>query len=286
MIENEKLFPQTQMNRLKDKVAVVTGSTKGIGKAIAEKFCSEGATVVISSRSEAKVKEVESAFRQKNYTVKGIACDVANEASVNALASETVKAFGKIDIWLNNAGVADPFARITEKPFEAWYAPIETNVKGTFFCCRAALGVMLPQGHGKIINMAGAGVESYNTPFISGYGSSKAAIWRFTKSIAEEYKDMGIDIVLLNPGLVRTEILSTQFTNPELMKRLKTFDTVRDIFGQPPSVAAELAVKLAGSWSDGKAGTYLNALNKWRSYKLLATYPFRKWRGTIDRTEY
>jgi hypothetical protein len=92
--------------------------------------------------------------------------------------------------------------------------------------------------------------------------------------------------MLLNPGMVRTEILGLHAPSPELQKRLQTFEKVIDIFGQPPSVAAGLAVKLASTWSDGKTKVFLSALSRPRSQWLLLTYPFRKFFGKIDRTDY
>ncbi len=272
------------MKRLDGKVAIITGSTKGIGKAIAKRFLEEGAKVVISSRSFSNVERVLSEFNSPN--VAGKPCDVSQYSEVESLVQFAIERFGALDILVNNAGVAEPFARIVDAPLEAWYAPIETNLKGTYHGCRAVLPYFLKRGKGKIINMAGAGTERFNTPYISGYGSSKAAIYRLTMSLSEEYKDTGVDIMLLNPGMVRTDLLGLHTPSPELQKRLKLFEKVLDIFSQPPSVAAELAVKLASDWSDGKTQVFLSALSRPRSQWLLLTYPFRKFFGKIDRTNY
>jgi len=96
----------------------------------------------------------------------------------------------------------------------------------------------------------------------------------------------GVEIMLLNPGLVRTEILGLRQPTEELQKRAKGFEIVRDIFAQSPTVAAEIAVKLASEWSNGKSGIYLSALSKWRAQQLLWSYPIRRWLGKIDKTEY
>jgi NAD(P)-dependent dehydrogenase (short-subunit alcohol dehydrogenase family) len=272
------------MKQLDGKIAIITGSTKGIGKAIAKRFLEEGAKVVISSRSQENIARALSEFNSPN--VAGKVCDVSRYSEVESLIDFAIERFGALDILVNNAGVAEPFARIINAPLEAWYAPIETNLKGTYHGCRAVLPYFLKRGKGKIINMAGAGTGRFNTPYISGYGSSKAAIYRLTMSLSEEYKGTGVDIMLLNPGMVRTEILGLHAPSPELQKRLQTFEKVIDIFGQPPSVAAGLAVKLASTWSDGKTKVFLSALSRPRSQWLLLTYPFRKFFGKIDRTDY
>ncbi|NTW50129.1 MAG: SDR family oxidoreductase [Chlorobiales bacterium] len=271
------------MQKLQGKVVIITGSTKGIGKAIAKRFVDEGAKVVVTSSSQRNVDKAVKEFPEQS--VFGAACDVANYDDVEKLISETVRRFGRLDVIINNAGVAEPFRRIVDAPLEDWYKPMEINIKGTYHCCRAAIKYFLTVGKGKVINMAGAGTTT-NTPYFSGYGSSKAAIYRMTMALAEEYKGTGVEVMLLNPGLVRTEILAIDRPTPDILKRMETFNKVMDMFAQPPTVAAGLAVKLSSEWSDGKPGVYLNALSKMRARKLLATYPFRKMLNKVDRTIY
>lgn len=272
------------MKKLEGKIALITGSTKGIGKAIAKRFLDEGAKVVISSRNWSNIDKTISEFQSPN--AKGKSCDVSRYGEVESLVAFTVEQFGTIDILVNNAGVAEPFEKIVNTPVDSWLEPIETNLKGTFFCTRAVLPILLKKGKGKIINLTGAGAENFNTPFISGYGSSKAAIYRLTLSLSEEYKGTGVDIMLLNPGMVRTEILGVHKPTAELAKRMETFKKIIDIFGQPPSVASELALKMATSWSDGKTKLFLSALNPTKARYLLFSYPIRKWLNQIDQTEY
>lgn len=272
------------MNRLQGKVALITGATKGIGKGIAQVFLDEGATVVISSRSQLNIDTALQDFNSPQAA--GFACNVTDYASVERLVAQTVERFGKLDVLINNAGVAEAFCKIIDAPVEAWYAPIETNLKGTYHGCRAALPYFLKQGFGKIINLAGSGsgnAKYDNTACISGYGSSKAAIRRLTFALAQEYERKGIEIMLLNPGLVRTEMTSTRNPGPDLKLRLAGYEIVRDIFCQPPTVAGELAVQLAVR---GKNGAFRSALSAWRSRGLLLSYPFRRWLNRIDRTEY
>lgn len=271
---------------LEDKIAIITGSTKGIGLAIARAYVSQGAKVVITSSSQ---KNVDAALREfPAARVLGLVCDVSDSEGVEKLIQETLTHFGALDILINNAGISDPFYNITDSDPAVWGRVIDINLKGTYYGCRAAMNYFLESGRpGKIINLAGSGTDKRsNTPFISAYGSTKAAIARFTYAIAAEYKDTSVSIMLLHPGLVRTEIISTENPTPEMQRQLGTFDTIVEIFAQPPTVAARLAIKMASSWSDGKTGIYLSALNGWRKKMLLLSWPLRKLLNRIDRNNY
>ena len=274
------------MGVLEDKVAIITGSTKGIGKAIAHEFVREGARVVITSSSNANVQAALLEFPPDS--VYGCVCNVVSTVDMEQLIVDTVKKFGRIDVFINNAGISDTFRNITESDPDAWGKVIDTNLKGTYNGCRAAINYFLKENRkGKIINMAGSGTDrKSNTPWISAYGSTTAAIARFTYAVAAEYRHTGISVMLLHPGLVRTGMVSAENPTPELSRQLATFNTILDIFAQSPLVAAQLAVKLASRWSDLKTGVYLSALNGRRKKMLLLTYPFRKILSRIDRRTY
>jgi NAD(P)-dependent dehydrogenase (short-subunit alcohol dehydrogenase family) len=274
------------MKQLENRVVVVTGSTKGIGRAIAREFVREGAKVVITS---SRRENVEAALRDfSGESVYGHVCDVSSYASVEALVEAAVRRFGAIDCFVNNAGISDPFASVCDSDPEAWARVIDTNLKGTYHGSRAAARYFLSSGRrGKIINMAGSGTDKgSNTPSISAYGSTKAAIARFTYAMAEEYRKTDLSVMLLHPGLVRTEINSPEHPTPELQKQLSTFNVILDIFAQSPDRAARYAVKMASSWSDGKTGLYLSALDGKRKKMMLLSYPFRKLLNSIDRQTY
>jgi len=274
------------MGILDHKVAVITGSTKGIGKAIAHEFVREGARVVITSSSLANVQNALAEFPPE--TVYGCVCDVVSTADMERLLAQASAKFGRVDCFINNAGISDPFRSITESDPEEWGKVIDTNLKGTYNGCRAAVGYFLRENiKGKIINMAGSGTDrGSNTPWISAYGATKAAIARFTYAVAEEYRHTGISVMLLHPGLVRTGMVSSDNPTPELSRQLATFNTILDIFAQPPSVAARLAVQMASEWSDPKTGVYRSALNGRKKKWLLLTYPFRKILNRIDHRTY
>lgn len=274
------------MGMLEGRVAVITGSTRGIGNAIACRFIDEGASVVITSSSQANVDSAISALSPEK--VYGVACDVSAPAEMERLVDLSAARFGRIDCFINNAGISDPFGSVASSDPAVWGRVIDTNLKGTYYGCRAAIRYFLREKiPGKIINMAGSGTDrGSNTPFITAYGSTKAAIARFTYAVAAEYRQTSLSIMLLHPGLVRTGMVSAENPTPELARQLDTFNTILDIFAQPPDVAAALAVKMASSWSDGHTGIYLSALNAWTKKKLLISYPFRKLTGRIDRQTY
>ncbi|TCD47583.1 SDR family oxidoreductase [Chlorobium sp. N1] len=274
------------MGKLEGTVAVITGSTKGIGRAIAHAFVREGARVVVTSSSEANVQSALEEFPPG--TAFGRRCDVTSQDEVEALIGAAVERFGRIDCFINNAGVSDPFCSLAESDPELWGRVVDTNLKGTYNGSRAAIRYFLRHNpKGKLINMAGSGTDpGSNTPFISAYGSTKAAIARFTRAVAAEYRDSSLSVMLLHPGLVRTAMVSPLDPTPELRRQLRTFNTILDIFAQPPSVAARLAVRMASRWSDGRTGIYLSALGGLRKKRLLLSFPFRKILNRIDRRTY
>jgi glucose 1-dehydrogenase len=274
------------MQKLQGRVTIITGSTKGIGNAIAHAFVREGAKVVITSSSESNVRHALEAFPEGSAF--GFTCDVTSPVEVEHLIAAAVTRFGRVDCFINNAGISDPFRSLAESDPDLWGRVIDTNIKGTYNGSRAAIRYFLQNNpKGKLINMAGSGTDPQsNTPWISAYGSTKAAIARFTRAVAAEYRHTGMSIMLLHPGLVRTAMVSPTDPTKELQKQLQTFNTVLDIFAQPPSVAARLAVQMASEWSDGRSGIYLSALSTWRKKRLLLSFPFRKMFNRIDRRTY
>lgn len=274
------------MKRLENRVAIITGSTRGIGRAIAREFVREGARVVITS---SRKENVDAAVREfPDGSVYGHVCDVSSYTEVDELLKAALRRYGVIDCMVNNAGISDPFTGVCDSDPEIWGKVIDTNLKGAYYGSRAAARYFLAEGRpGKIINLAGSGTDKgSNTPFISAYGSTKSAIARFTLAMAAEYRQTPLSIMLLHPGLVRTEMISSDNPTPELQKQLRTFNTILDIFAQSPDRAARYAVRMASSWSDGKTGNYLSALDAKRKKLMLLSYPFRKMMNRIDRRTY
>lgn len=141
------------MNRLKDKIAIVTGSSSGIGKAIALRFAQEGATVVVAARRRDKCEETVAQIEAAGGKALAIQTDVAEESQVERLIAETVRRYQRLDLLVNNAGIfgGRSIAATTTEEFDA---VMRINVRGTFFCCRAGFAQMQQQGGGTIINMS------------------------------------------------------------------------------------------------------------------------------------
>lgn len=195
-------FLMFMSNKFKDKVVVVTGGCRGIGKSIVELFLSEGATVFawdyqIPNESEVFISDPNLALR-----VHTIQVDVSNHSSVENAAKITLEKAGKVDILVNNAGVTrdNLLIRMTEAE---WDAVISTNLKGTFLCTKALVRSMMSQRYGRIINISSV-VGVMGNAGQSNYSASKAGLIGFTKSIAKEFAGRNILANCVAPGYVRT----------------------------------------------------------------------------------
>ncbi|MBA5870825.1 MAG: SDR family NAD(P)-dependent oxidoreductase [Nitrospira sp. CR2.1] len=193
------------MQRLKDKIAIVTGSSSGIGKAIALGFAQEGATVVVVARRLPKCEETVAQITASGGRAMALQTDVAEESQVEHLVTETVRRYGRLDILVNNAGVFGG-RRIADTATDEFDEVMRTNVRGTFFCCRAGFSQMKQQGGGTIINMASvAGVQAWRGT--GTYSASKHAIMALTKSLADEGREYRIKVSAICPGGVADELV-------------------------------------------------------------------------------
>ncbi|GJP50522.1 hypothetical protein CLOM_g9682 [Closterium sp. NIES-68] len=201
---------------------VVTGSTKGIGLALAREFLKAGDRVVVCSRSGERVDDVVAGLQKEfgKEKVVGTACDVSRGEDVKALAEFAVKSLGSVDVWINNAGSnAYEYTPLVESGDEAIEEIVRTNVLGVMLCCRQAMRLMRDQpGGGHIFNMDGAGADGNATPRFAAYGATKRSLAQFTKSLQAELKMLKVPNVVvhnLSPGMVTTDLLMAGANTPQ-----------------------------------------------------------------------
>lgn len=203
---------------LNDKVAVITGSRRGIGRGIAEKLAEAKAKIVISDidleESEKTAKEIAEKFKVETIAVK---CDVSKKEEVDDLIKKTVEKFGKIDILVNNAGIffQKPFLQYTEKD---WDKIMDINIKGVYLCSQAAAKEMAKNKYGKIVSIASiAGLIGY--PGAAAYCASKAGIINLTREMAMELAPYKINVNAVAPGVIETPMTKFIIENKKLLEQ-------------------------------------------------------------------
>ncbi len=191
-----------ETTKLKGKVALVTGGSRGVGRAIAEALAVEGCKVVIAGRDERALAEASAAIGRKR-SIFARHCDVRNPESVATLATAIRKQFGQIDVLVNNAGIAHALATVDQLSIEAWREVIETNLTGLFLVTRAVLPLM--HSGGTIINNLSISAK-VAFPGMAAYNASKHGALGFTDTLREELRPRGIRVIGLLPGATDTEI--------------------------------------------------------------------------------
>ena len=210
------------MPRLKDKIAIITGSSSGIGKAIALRFAQEGAKVVVAARRLALCEQTVSQIRKQGGEAWPIQTDVADEQQVERLMANTVGRYGRIDILVNNAGIGGG-NRVADTSTAAFDQVMNVNLRGTFFCCRASFRQMKQQGGGVIINMSSvAGLQAWAGT--GTYSASKHGIMALTKSLADEGRPYHIKVSAICPGAVADELVDAPPTEIERSEKIDPFD--------------------------------------------------------------
>lgn len=252
--------------KLRERVAIVTGGGRGVGKYIALALAGEGARVALAARTEAEIGEVAKEIRDSGGQAAAVRADISQERDVERLMGETVKLWGGIDILVNNAAVSGPFKRIEEISPEEWRRTADINVTGLFLCCRAVIPYMRLRGSGKIINLLSAKV---GMPMLSSYYTTKMALRAFTDSLAAEVKHLKIDVNGFHPGGVHEGMLGNLIEN---LRTLKEDDPVKEYFDVwlkrvetgtvSPEPAAKLALYLASDESNGLTGNNFSVYDK------------------------
>lgn len=255
------------MALLRGKNAIITGGSRGIGKAIAEAFAREGANLFLIARTESELEATKKELEKYGAKIVASVADAANEDDVANTAKVAKEIFTKIDILVNAAGIHGPAGKFEEINFQDIMRTFAVNIFGTMLMCRAILPIMKKQpSGGRIINFSGGGEGPF--PRFSAYAASKGAVVRFTESLAEEVMSDGIMVNAIAPGDVNTALFEDALRQgPEkLGKELyEKFVERKKEGGASPKLAAELCVFLASKKSAGITGKVLSA--KWDDWK-------------------
>ena len=224
-----KLLPEDLQN-LRDRAAIVTGASRGIGRAIALALAAQGAKVVANyARSAESAEEVVKEIAEAGGEAIAVAGDVSKAEAVDNLIQQTLDKYGRIDVLVNNAGIARDTLLLRMK-LEDWQAVIELNLTGVFLCTKAASKVMLKQRSGRIINISSVAGQMGN-PGQANYSAAKAGVIGFTKTVAKELASRGVTVNAVAPGFIATDMTSD----------LKAEDILKFIplgrYGQPEEVA-------------------------------------------------
>jgi len=219
--------------KLKDRVTIVTGGARGIGKAIALSCLREGAKVAIIDSDKERLEMLKKEMGKEKREVTVIPCDITKSSEVNGMVDQVQKAFGRIDILVNNAGIIrrGTIETVTE---EDWDRVIEVNLKGTFNCCKAVAGIMKQQRYGKIINVSSIAGKMGDITSAPGYGPSKAAIDALTKTLARQLAQYGINVNGVAPHAIETE-MSAQWSEERRKEIIASIPLGR--LGKPEDVA-------------------------------------------------
>ncbi|MCI0690588.1 3-oxoacyl-[acyl-carrier-protein] reductase [candidate division KSB1 bacterium] len=240
------------MSKLQDKIAIVTGGSRGIGKAIALRLAAEGAKVVVTATTQAGADKTAEEIRQNGGQAIGFATNVADVKQVDALIKGTVEHFGALHILVNNAGITrdNLVMRMSD---EDWNDVITTNLTGTFNCIRAASKIMMKQRSGKMVNITSV-VALMGNKGQANYSAAKAGIIGLTKSVARELASRNIQINAVAPGFIETDLTATL---PEAAKTAMLQSIPLERMGTPEDVAG-LVVFLASSDADYITGQVFN----------------------------
>jgi 3-oxoacyl-[acyl-carrier protein] reductase len=246
--------------------AVVTGGSRGLGRAVAAAYVREGADVVVAAREAGPLAETVGALsadrRRPEQRIESVVADVARPGDVERLRDAARARLPVVTVVVNSAGVYGPLGRLEDVDLEAWAEAVTINLIGTVAVCRAFLPLLRARGYGKIITLSGGGATA-PLPRFSAYAASKAAVVRFTETLAQELAGTRIDVNAVAPGALNTRLLDEvlaagpERTGDEFYRR-----AVRQKAdgGVPLERGAELAVFLASPASDGVTGRLLSAV--------------------------
>jgi NAD(P)-dependent dehydrogenase (short-subunit alcohol dehydrogenase family) len=254
------------------KVVVITGSTRGIGLALAEQLLQRGCNVVISSRTTSRVDDVVSQLQTQygKERVYGLACDVSQREQVQALWDGAIGAFGRIDIWLNNAALNAPTLPLWEQSPEDLQTIVDTNIIGSINGCVVALEGMREQGDGHIYNVRGYGYDGQIRYGFIPYGMSKYALAYVQKALSQEMKELPVKLSSISPGIVVTDLLRKNLSENTSESSMRILNILADT---TETVAPWLADQIL---ANDRNGAFINWLTTAKLLRRFITAPIHK----------
>jgi 3-oxoacyl-[acyl-carrier protein] reductase len=245
-----ELLP-SNLQRLKDQVAIVTGASRGIGKATAFALAAEGAKVVVNYASNRQAADgVVNEIITAGGEAIAISADVSQQEAVEEMFKQTTSKWGRIDILVNNAGITRDTLMLRMK-LEDWQQVINLNLTGVFLCCKAASKIMLKQRSGRIINISSVAGQMGN-PGQANYSAAKAGVIGLTKTLAKEFSSRGVTVNAVAPGFIETDM--TEGLQAEEI--LKTIPLNR--YGKPEEIAGMIRFLAADTASNYITGQVFN----------------------------
>jgi len=242
------------------KTAIITGGTRGIGAGLVKNFLLNGWNVAYSGTSEESVKRSLQLLSGQCLEGRHIAlrCDVTDEKDINNLWECALTAFGRVDIWVNNAGVADEQRSFFQVPPDVFIRIIDTNIKGLMLATHVAYNRMLQQGFGAIYNMEGLGSDGRTIPGMTSYGTSKRAVRYFTDAFAEEVKNGPVIVGTISPGMVLTDMtLGSLKKDPDKNRGLRRIYNI--LANEPDTVTPYLVRKMINNKINGAKISWLSS---------------------------
>lgn len=243
---------------LHDRVAVVTGGGRGIGRAIAQTLAAAGARVAVMARSRDEIEETARLILKSGGTAQAFPADVASPSAVQSAMQSITRSLGGVDVLVNNAGVVKPLGPFWETDFNEWWRGMETNLRGPLQCTLAVLPAMVARGRGRIINVA-SGAGTVSAPYYTSYMTSKTALIRFTECLALETKASGVAVFAISPGTVRTAMAEYSLNSPEGKRWLPWFSRIfEENINVPAERPAKLVLELASGSADALSGKFIS----------------------------
>lgn len=257
------------------KNVVITGSTRGLGLEMAKEFLKAGCNVTISGSKPESFDNAKDELKEFENRYIYVACNVRSMADIKNLWQKSVEKWGKVDIWINNAGQNCPREYFYDTPDEYMDKVVDTNIKGVMYGCKVAVENMLKQGYGQVWNMEGLGSDGMIIEQTILYGTSKSALTYFTKGLAQELKNSPVKVGRLSPGMMLTDFITKSPTGEiSSVTQDERFKKIFNTLGERPETVAKFLVPRI--LANTKQNAHIVWLTKSKAMRKFIMAPFKK----------